>query len=92
MPYKLAPAGLEPSIFELKPERQQHGHFRDFKEFLRDGEHECEVPFHRYENRFYIGSANRRLRLRDYTEVFRKFLQKVGIVEKGTLIKLEFDT
>lgn len=53
--------------------------------------HECEASFHRYENGFYIGSANRRLRSRDYTEIFRKFLEKIEIVEKGTLIKLEFD-
>ena len=61
------------------------------------GDHKCEVSFHRYEKSsrygeiFYIGSANRRLRSRDYTKMFRRFLEKVGIVEEGTLVRLEFD-
>ena len=59
---------------------------------LVSGDHECQVSFHRYENGlFYIGSANRRLGSNDYTEIFRKFREKAGIDDGGTLVKLEFD-
>jgi hypothetical protein len=60
---------------------------------LINGDHECEASFHRYEKGrfFYIGSASRRLRSLDCAKIFRRFLEKVGIVEKGALVKLEFD-
>jgi len=60
-------------------------------------DYECEASFHRYEKSsrfgevFYIGSANRRLRSRDYTKMFRRFVEKVGIVEEGTPVRLELD-
>ena len=61
---------------------------------LIHSDHKCEVSFHRYKKNghyFYIGSARRRLKSRDCTERFRKFLEKVGVVEKGTPVKLEFN-
>lgn len=58
---------------------------------LTDGHHECEASFHRYEDYyFYIGSARRRLGSA-YTEKFRKFLEEVGTVDKGTCVRLEFE-
>ena len=64
---------------------------------LTDGNHECEASFHRYKKgsgygeHFYIGSANRRLGSSVYTEKFRRFLEEVGTVDKGTLVRLEFE-
>lgn len=61
------------------------------------GDYECEVSFHRYEkdSRYeeivYIGSATRRLRSRSYARKFRKFLERVGVIEEGTTVKLEYD-
>jgi hypothetical protein len=61
---------------------------------LIHGDLKCEVSFHRYEKNthyFYIGSARRRLKSQDYTERFRRFLEKVGVAEKGARVNLEFD-
>ena len=64
---------------------------------LTYGHQECEASLHRYPERsrggkfFYIGSANSRLRSKRYTEEFRQFLERVGIVEEGTLVNLEFE-
>jgi len=64
---------------------------------LTDGHHECEASFHRYgkDSRygevFYIGSAYKRLGSRDYTKKFRRFLEEVGTVDKGTFVNLEFE-
>lgn len=54
--------------------------------------HECPASFHRHENGdIFIGSATRRLRSRDYAKIFREFLEKAGLIEKGKLVELEFD-
>ena len=58
---------------------------------LINGVHECEASLHRYEKHFYIGSATRRLGSRDYAEMFRRFLERVGTIDKGTLVRLKFD-
>lgn len=58
---------------------------------LKHNVHECEASLHRFEKHFYIGSATRRLGSRDYAEMFRRFLEKVGIVEERTAVKLGFD-
>ena len=58
---------------------------------LINGDVNCSVSFHRYENgSFCIGTASKRLG-RVYTEKFRNFLEAVGIVTVGTLVELEFD-
>ena len=57
---------------------------------LINGDLNCNVSFHRYENGIYIGTASKRLG-RVYTEKFRNFLEAVGIVTVGTLVELEFD-
>ena len=58
---------------------------------LINGDLNCNVSFHRYENgSFYISAASKRLG-RVYTEKFRNFLEAVGIVTVGTLVELEFD-
>ncbi len=82
--YDKLPRDKYPVTHDIKPE--------GVAAILVNGDNECEVSFHRYENGFfYIGSANRRLGLRDCTEMFRKFREDVGITEGGTLVKLEFD-
>lgn len=59
---------------------------------LVNGVHECEASLHRYENgSFYIGSATERKRSRDYAKIFIKFLEGTGLIEKGKLVKLEFE-
>lgn len=58
------------------------------------GDDQCEASLHRYKKSshyIYIGSAMKRLGSRDYTKKFREFLEKVGIVEAGTSVKLEFN-
>ncbi|MFH1623871.1 MAG: hypothetical protein ABID54_01795 [Pseudomonadota bacterium] len=58
---------------------------------LINGDINCSVSFHRYENgHFYIGTASKRSG-RVYTEKFGDFLEAVGIVTVGTLVELEFD-
>lgn len=58
---------------------------------LINGMHECEASFHRYEKHFYIGTATKRLRSRDYAEEFIRFLERVGVIDEGTLVRLEFE-
>ncbi len=57
---------------------------------------ECEASLHNFPNRtdrypytFYIGSARIRLGS-DFTERFRDFLGKAGLIQEGTKVKLEF--
>jgi len=58
---------------------------------LINGDLNCNVSFHRYENgSFYIGTASKRLG-RVYTEEFGNFLEAVGIVTAGMLVELEFN-
>jgi len=64
---------------------------------LTYGHHECQASFHRYPKdsrcgeSFYIGSAYKRLGSRDYTKKFRRFLEEIGTVDKGTSVRLEFE-
>jgi len=58
---------------------------------LINGVHECEASLHRYKKHFYIGSATRRLRSRDYTEEFRRFLERGSVIDVHTLVRLKFE-